>query len=29
MKKDLEDSAKSYASKRLPFATFLRLGWMF
>lgn len=29
MKKDLEDSAKSYASKPLPFATFLRLGWMF
>lgn len=29
MKKDLEDSAKSYASKPLPFATFLRMGWMF
>jgi hypothetical protein len=29
MKKDLEDSAKSYASKPLPFATMLRMGWMF
>ena len=29
MKKDLEDSAKTQASKRLPFASLLRLGWMF
>lgn len=29
MKKDLEDSAKAYASKPLPFATLLRMGWMF
>ena len=29
MKRDLEDSAKSYASKPLPFATMLRMGWMF
>jgi len=29
MKSDLEGSAKSYASKKLPFASFLRIGWMF
>jgi hypothetical protein len=29
MKSDLEDSAKSYAGKKLPFASFLRIGWMF
>ena len=29
MKKDLEDSAKYYASKPLVFADLLRIGWMF
>jgi hypothetical protein len=29
LKEDLEDSAKAYASKGLPFVNILRLGWMF
>lgn len=29
LKKDLETNAKKYASKSIPFATFLRFGWMF
>jgi hypothetical protein len=29
MKKDLEDSAKKYASTPVPFATLIRIGWMF
>jgi len=29
MKSDLEGSAKSYAGKKLPFSTLLRIGWMF
>ncbi len=29
MKSDLDGSAKSYASKKLPFSTLLRIGWMF
>jgi hypothetical protein len=29
MQKDLENSAKKYASTPLPFATLMRIGWMF
>jgi hypothetical protein len=29
MQKDLEDTAKKYASKPLPFLTLIRIGWMF
>jgi hypothetical protein len=29
MRKDLEDSAKKYASMPLPFVTLMRIGWMF